>query len=143
MAKCTVQMPDDFLMKLSRLGNKTDEIVPKVLEAGAKIVESEVKQELTAVIGHGTKEESRSTGELVKALGVSKPRQDYNGDFNVKVGFDENRPDGKSNAMLANIIEYGKHGQTPKPFLKKAKSKSKSACVKAMIDTLNSEVDKV
>ena len=26
-----------------------------------------------------------------------------------------------SNAMLANVLEYGKHGQPPKPFLKQTK----------------------
>ena len=34
MAKVQMKMPEDFLLKLSRLGNKTDEILPKVLEAG-------------------------------------------------------------------------------------------------------------
>lgn len=143
MAKCQVKMPDDFLTKISRLGEKTDEIVPKVLEAGAKVVEKEVRESLSSAIGNGTKTKSRSTGQLVKALGISKPRQDYNGDFNVKVGFDEDRPDGKNNAMLANVLEYGKHGQPPKPFLKQAKSRSKNPCIKAMIDKLDSEVGKV
>ena len=143
MAKCTVQMPDDFLMKISRLGERTDEIIPKVLDAGAKIVEDKVRSNLSAVIGSGTKEENRSTGQLVKALGTSRALQDANGDFNVKVGFAENRRDGKSNAMLASIIEYGKHGQPPKPFLKKAKSQSRKACVQAMIDRLESEVEKI
>ena len=143
MAKCTVQMPDDFLMKISRLGERTDEIIPKDLDAGAKIVEDKVRFNLSAVIGSGTKEESRSTGQLVKALGTSRALQDANGDFNVKVGFAENRRDGKSNAMLASIIEYGKHGQTPKPFLKKAKSQSRKACVQAMIDRLENEVEKI
>lgn len=143
MAKCFVKMPEDFLTKISRLGEKTDEIVPKVLRAGAEVVESAVKAGLSGVIGKGLKGESRSTGQLISALGVSHPRQDREGNFNVKVGFDENRPDGKNNAMLANIIEYGKHGQPPKPFLKKAKSSSKAACEKAMIDKLNSEVNKI
>ena len=34
MAKVQIKMPEDFLLKLSRLGDKTDEILPKVLEAG-------------------------------------------------------------------------------------------------------------
>jgi hypothetical protein len=31
VAKADVKMPDDFLLKLSKLGDKTDEIIPKVL----------------------------------------------------------------------------------------------------------------
>ena len=51
-------------MKVSRLADKTDEILPKVLEAGAEIVEDKVRSNLQSVIGSGTKYESRdgSTG---------------------------------------------------------------------------------
>ncbi len=143
MAKAAFKMPEDFLLKLSRLGEKTDEIIPKVLEAGGEVVEAKVKSNLQAVIGSGTKEESRSTGELLSALGVSSARQDKDGNFNVKVGFSEPRSDGKSNAMIAGVLEYGKSGQSPKPFLKPAKSASKSACVDAMIAAFEKEVETI
>ena len=143
MAKAAFKMPEDFLLKLSRLGEKTDEIIPKVLEAGGEVVEAKVKSNLQSVIGSGTKEESRSTGELLSALGVSSARQDTDGNFNVKVGFSEPRSDGKSNAMIAGVLEYGKSGQSPKPFLKPAKSASKSACVDAMIAAFEKEVENI
>ena len=134
MAKATLKMPDDFLMKLSRLGEKTDEIIPRVLKAGGEVAEAKVKSNLQSVIGNGTKEDSRSTGELVSALGVSSARQDKDGNFNVKVGFSEPRRDSKSNAMVAGVLEYGKHGQPPKPFLKPAKT---------MIATFEEEVEQI
>ena len=143
MAKAAFKMPEDFLLKLSRLGEKTDEIIPKVLEAGGEVVEAKVKSNLQAVIGSGTKEESRSTGELLSALGVSSARQDKDGNFNVKVGFSEPRSDGKSNAMIAGVLEYGKSGQSPKPFLKPAKSASKNACIDAMIAAFEKEVENI
>ena len=143
MAKVDVKMPEEFLLKLSRLGEKTDEIIPKVLEAGGEVVEAKVMSNLQSVIGSGTKEESRSTGELVSTLGVSSARQDKDGNFNVKVGFSEPRSDGKSNAMIAGVLEYGKSGQSPKPFLKPAKSASKSACVDAMIAAFEKEVENI
>ena len=143
MAKAAYKMPEDFLLKLSRLGEKTDKIIPKVLEAGGEVVEAKVKSNLQSVIGSGTKEESRSTGELLSALGVSSARQDKDGNFNVKVGFSEPRTDGKSNAMIAGVLEYGKSGQSPKPFLKPAKSASKSACVDAMIAAFEKEVENI
>ena len=126
MAKATWRMPDDFLMKVSRLADKTDEILPKVLEAGAEVVEDKVRSNLQAVIGSGTKYESRSTGELLRSLGTSPALQDKNGDFNVKVGFSEPRSDGDSNAKIATILEYGKSGQPAKPFLKPAQSSSRN-----------------
>ena len=143
MAKCTVQMPDDFLMKVSKLADRTDEILPKVLDAGAEIVEKSVRKNLQGVIGKGNKKKDRSTGQLLAALGTSRPMQDRDGNFNVKVGFAEGRSDGENNAKLASILEYGKHGQSPRPFLKPAKSQSKNACMQAMIDKLDAEVGKI
>lgn len=128
-------------MKVSRLADKTDEILPKVLEAGAEVVEAKVRSNLQSAIGSGTKEPSRSTGQLLSALGTSPALQDRNGDFNVKVGFSEPRTDGDSNAKIASVLEYGKSGQPPKPFLKPAKSASKNAVIEAMKAKLEQEVD--
>lgn len=143
MAKVDVKMPEDFLLKLSRLGDKTDEILPRVLEAGGEVVLSKVRANLQAVVGRDTEEESRSTGELVSALGISPAKIDRQGNYNVKVGFAEPRSDGKSNAMIANVLEYGKSGQPPKPFLKPAKSASRAPCIEAMKRTLEQEVEKL
>ena len=144
MAKAEIKMPEDFLLKVSRLNEKTDEILPKVLEAGGQVVLERVKSNLSAVVGKGTKEPSRSTGELESALGLSpaKPKRDGSG-WDIKVGFAEPRSGGGSNAKIANILEYGKHGQPPKPFLKPAKSSSKDACIGAMTSKLESEIEKL
>ena len=143
MAKAIVKMPEEFLLKISRLESKTDEIVPKVLEAGGNVVLQKVKSNLQAVIGKGTKRRSKSTGELLSSIGLSQARLDRNGDHNVKVGFAEPRSDGGSNAKLANILEYGKHGQPARPFLKPAKSSSKKTCEQAMIDKLEEELRQI
>lgn len=143
MAKATIKMPEEFLMKLSRLGAQTDTILPKVLKAGAEVVEDKVRSNLQAVIGSGTKFPSQSTGELLSALGITEARQDRNGDFNVKVGFAEPRSDGDSNAMVANILEYGKSNQPAKPFLAPARSASKKACIEAMKAKLDEEVGRL
>ena len=141
MARCDFNMPEDFLSKVSKLAEKTDEIVPKVLEVGAEVVFTKVKSNLQSVVGNNTKIESRSTGQLISALGVSPAKQDNNGNFNVKIGFDEPRSDDESNAKIANILEYGKSGQPPKPFLKPAKTQSKKSCIEAMKNKLESEID--
>ncbi len=96
MAKATYKLPEDFLVKLSRLSEKTDVIVPKVLEAGGEVVEAKVRSNLQSVIGNGTKEESRSTGELLSALGVSPAKQDKDGNFNVKLAFPSRAQTGKA-----------------------------------------------
>jgi HK97 gp10 family phage protein len=111
-----------------------------VLKAGGEVVLDKVKSNLQSVVGHDTKYDSRSTGQLVAALGVSKAKRDRNENYNVKIGFAENRTDGESNAKIANILEYGKHSQPPKPFMKPAKTASKSACVSAMKSKLDEEI---
>ncbi len=143
MAKVEFKLPEDFLLRLSRLGEKTDEILPKVLDAGGVVVADKVRTNLQAAIGRDTKEPSRSTGELVSALGVSPAKIDRDGNYNVKVGFAEPRSDGGSNAMIANVLEYGKSGQPPKPFLKPAKTASRVPCIEAMKRAFEQEVEKL
>lgn len=143
MARATYKLPEDFLMKVSSLADKTDEIIPKVLKEGGEVVKAKVKTNLEAVIGTGTKEDPRSTGELVRALGITPASINRDGNYDVKVGFDEPRSDGESNAKIANIIEYGKSGQLAKPFLKPAKSASKGACIEAMKRKLDEEINKI
>ena len=140
MAKCSIQMPEDFLEKISRLGSEFDEVAEEVLQAGGEVVLSKAKRNLSAVVGKNTKYKSRSTGELVSALGLSSARLDKNGNHNVKIGFAEPRADGESNAKIANILEYGKHGQTAKPFMKPAKTASKAECISVMEKKLEEKI---
>jgi HK97 gp10 family phage protein len=136
MAKCTYKLPEDLLKKLSTLGSKMDEINEVVLEAGGEIVLDKVKSNLEGSLS------GESSGELVSSLGLSGVRIDRNGNSNIKIGFSEPRKDGGSNAMVANVIEYGKHGQPAKPFLKPAKSSSKKQCIEVMTKKLEEEINK-
>ena len=143
MAKIKTQMPDALIAKLSRLGDKTDKVCEKALKAGAEVAEKAISSNLSAVIGKGTKLPSRSTGQLQKALGVSPVKVDAKGNYDIKIGFSEPRSDGDSNAKIANILEYGKSGQPPKPFLKPAKSKSRKQIMKTISDTLEREMNDI
>ena len=143
MAKVQMMMPEGFLARLSKLGNQSDAISEKVLEAGGEVVLAKVQSNLSSVIGRGTKYDSRSTGEVERSIGLSPAKLDRDGNHNVKIGFVDPRSDGDSNAKIANILEYGKHGQPAKPFLKPAKRASKSACEEAMKRAFEEEVGKL
>ena len=143
MAKCTVKLPEELLAKLSKLGSESDAVAERVLKAGSDVVLAKVKSNLSAVIGSGVKFDKRSTGELERSLGVTPVKVDKEGNHNVKIGFSEPRSDGESNAKIATIIEYGKSGQPPKPFMKPAKSATRSACMSAMKRQLEEEVEKL
>ena len=140
MARVTIKMPTTLMDQLTKAAEKTDRAIPKALEAGGKVVFEKMQATLHAAIGRGTKYKSRSTGKLLAALGVSPVKVNDEGNYDVKVGFDENRGDA-NNAMLANLLEYGKHGQPPKPFLKRTKSSSQAPCIAAMQSVLKEELN--
>ena len=102
-----------------------------------------VRSNLSFVVRSGTKFDSRSTGELIDSLGMTPVKIDRNGNSNIKIGFSEPRSDGKSNAMLATVLEYGKSGQPPKPFMKPAQTQSKKECQRVMKEVLEREVSKL
>ena len=139
MAKVKIEMPSGFMDQIAGMGNALEAAIPKALAAGGKVVMEKMKSNLQTAIGRGTKIKSRSTGKLAAALGVSPAKLDRDGNLDVKVGFSEGRSD-VSNAMLANVLEYGKHGQPPKPFLKQTKSSSRNPCIEAMQTTLKEEL---
>ena len=134
MPKVNLKLPDDLIKRISTLGDKTDEICEKALKAGAEVVEKQLKD---------LKYDSRSTGQLQNAIGITPVLVDKNGNYNIKIGVDENRSDGLSNTMLANILEYGKVGQPPKPFMKPTKSKSKKPALEKIKSTLEEEINKL
>ncbi len=138
MAKVSIQLPNQFMDQLTKIAAKTDTAIPKALEAGGKVVFEKMQANLHGAIGKDTKCKSRSTGKLLAALGVSTVKVNDEGNFDVKIGFSEGRS--VSNAMLANILEYGKHGQPPKPILKPTRASSRKPCIEAMQNVLNEEL---
>ena len=153
MAKCRIEYPESFSVSLEKIGANINQVCEEALKESGEVAEKIVKNNLEAAIGN-TKTESRSTGELVGSLGVSPVKVDKRGIINVKIGFKEPRrvqtaAKGKrsyreaTNAMIANVLEYGKHGQPAKPFLKPAKSASKAACKAAMQQKFDEEVKKL
>ncbi|NLV81454.1 MAG: HK97 gp10 family phage protein, partial [Synergistaceae bacterium] len=46
MAKVDIKMPDDFLLKISKLGSDFDPVAKKVLKAGGEVVFKRTKSNL-------------------------------------------------------------------------------------------------
>ena len=143
MAKATLKMPNEFLQRITKLGDKTDEIVERVLEAGAEVVVAKVRSNLQSAIGRDTKEESRSTGQLASALGVSPVKVNRDGNYDIKIGFAENRNDGDINARIANILEHGTSNQPARPFLKPAKTATHKQAIDTMSRKLEEEINQL
>ena len=138
MARVTVTFPTEFEEKLSRLSDKTDEIIPKMLEAGGEVVLDKVRSNLNSVLS------GKSTGELARSLGLSPAKVNRTGGHDIKIGFAEPRKGtGKSNAKIAAVLEYGRQGQPPRPFIKPAKTKSRKAAIEAMQQKFSEEAENV
>lgn len=143
MAKVSYKLPDDMIEKMSKLGDKYDEITKKVLEEGAEPLYDTAKLNLDDSISRDTKQDSRSKGDLFKSIRITRPFIDKNGNWGIKVGCEGIDSKGVSNALKASVLEHGKSDQVARPWLKPSGSKSKKACIERMKNTFEKEVDKL
>ncbi|MGJ9616258.1 HK97-gp10 family putative phage morphogenesis protein [Actinotignum sp. GS-2025b] len=143
MARVQIKLPNDFIDALDSASSLIDNSAEQVLKAGANIVEPRMRSNLSAAIGSSTKQPSRSTGQLAKALGTAPVKVNSRGDYNVKVGFAENRDDGRANALIANVLEHGRSNQPARPFLAPTRSQTRRAAIDAMKQTLAARIQQV
>lgn len=157
MATLKVKLPDDLMIGLERLSKQSDAVVKKTLEAGAEVVEEKARANLKNSL------KGESSGQLLSALGISPvlPNDKLDG-WDIKIGFNEPRQDkqgsttykkkrkgGKvseyklTNAMVANILEYGKKGQAAKPFMKPAQDATKAKARARMKKVFTEEANKI
>ena len=143
MARVQIKLPNDFIDALDSASSLIDNSAEQVLKAGANIVEPRMRSNLSAASGSSTKQPSRSTGQLAKALGTAPVKVNSRGDYNVKVGFAENRDDGRANALIANVLEHGRSNQPARPFLAPTRSQTRRAAITAMKQTLAARIEQV
>lgn len=146
MAKCKIEMPEEMLLRLSRLGKSIDNIAGAMLEDGAKIVQKQAEKNLTAVIGRNIKYKSRSTGGLKRYVKVTKAYKTSDGESHIKVGvWGYYRVNGKDvpAPLVANVLEHGRSDMPAKPWLKPAFQKSRKDCIDAMQKRFDDEVKKL
>lgn len=143
MARVQIKLPNDFMDALDSASSLIDNCAEQVLKTGANIVEPRMRSNLSAAIGSSTKQPSRSTGQLAKALGTAPVKVNSRGDYNVKVGFAENRDDGRANALIANVLEHGRSNQPARPFLAPTRSQTRRAAITAMKQTLAARIQQV
>lgn len=142
-----VNLPDEIYKALEKITENTEKIMTSTLEAGGKVVLGITKTNLSRAV---TNSSGRSTGELVNSLGLSKVIRYPSGIYNIKVGFSEPRRHQnkgskyeQTNAMIANILEYGKRDQPPRPFIRPTKIAAKKAATEAMISTFDAELSRL
>lgn len=151
MAKCEIKLPDELYKSIEKLSGRQDEILKSTLEAGGEIVLKAVRNNLNHAI---TNSSMRSTGELKNSLGMSPVKKSSRGIYNIKIGFAEPRRKQYAakkkrsyytitNAMIANVLEYGKTGQSPRPFVRPARVSSKKPAIEAMKSKFDEEIKRL
>ena len=139
MAIVEIKTPNDLSRRIKELSDQAPAILDKCVTEAGKVAEDAIRSELRSVLS-----QDHINGELINALGVSAPRVDSSGVHNVKVGFREPRKkDGKQNAMVANMLEYGTSKMKARPFMAPAKRKSKKAVEETIVRVFEEEVEKL
>ncbi|MFS0469442.1 HK97 gp10 family phage protein, partial [Corynebacterium striatum] len=71
MARVQIRLPNKYIDALEATSRLLDTAADEALTAGANVVEPRMRANLAAAIGQATTTPSRSTGQLLGALGVT------------------------------------------------------------------------
>lgn len=136
MARFDFEMPDRFMKQFEKLGD-VENIAPKMLEAGGKELVLHVKRNIKRVI----RNKAESTGALVESIKLSKPKQNKDGDYAIKVLFAGKDKRGHPNIVKAAGLEYGNSHQTAAPFVSASIKDAEDDVINAMQEAFNTEAD--
>jgi len=147
MGKFEINFPDDFLSEL--LDSDFEEIAKESLEATAPTLKTSIQTSIRGKVAH------TGDSDLVNSIKISKPKRTSTDAWIVNVG-----PAGKSsnyyysygsnkrvkrkyavsNVLKAIWLEYGRTGQTAKPWLTSATENVRSVIMDKMQDIYNKKV---
>lgn len=163
MARMTVQGIDEYALKLSKLGERSQETAGKAIYAGAEVVADAIKQNIDGLEAVDDKynliaykkgkksklSESQKKG-LIKSFGITKMQKDNDGFYNVKLGFDgyndvktKKYPNGQPNQLIARIGESGSSFMNKTPFVRPAVNQTRKKAQDAMQKVIDEETEKV
>lgn len=161
MAKVEFKKGDDYIKKLERLEREARyKVIGPAIYEGAKIVADSVQSGISSIPTVAPNSWATPTNPnpgitakqkagLHNSFGIAK-LQDDDGYLNVKLGFDgyndvktKRWPSGQPNQMIARAVERGTSLLQPTAFMKSSVSKARSACIKAMKETADGEIQKI
>ena len=147
MANFEINFPDDFLSDL--LDSDFEEVAKAALEETAPTLKTSIQSSIRSVVSH------TGDSELVNSVKISKPKRTSTDAWIINVG-----PAGKSsnyyysygttkrvkrkyavsNVLKAVWLEYGRVGQTAKPWLTSATENVRGTIMDKMQDIYNKKV---
>lgn len=129
MASFRFEIPDELTKRLERLQN-TDEIAPKMIDAGIPIVKDELVRRADA---------HKRTGAMSGSIKPTQPKRTGSGHSAVV------RPTGRDGRGTRNMekmmyLEYGTSHQRATPVIAPTVAATESSVIEAMREVFNKEV---
>ena len=130
MASFRFEIPDELTKRLEKLQN-TDEIAPKMIDAGIPIVKDEM---VSRADSH------RRTGAMSGSIKPTQPKRTGSGHSAVV------RPTGRDGRGTRNMekmmyMEYGTSHQPSTPIIAPTVAATESSVIEAMQEVFNAEVE--
>lgn len=159
LANMTYDPPDDWLKELAKMGQDIGEVCKEAVVEGAQPMADEIRNQIESLPEDNyrylrgndmfvgvTKEQKE---DLLEGLGITHVDIDYNGNYNVKVGFDgygigksKAYPKGLPIPLLARAIESGSSVRVKIPFIKTAIKKKKKTVLGTITTKITTSLEK-
>ena len=97
MAKITFNLGEDYMLRLEKLADRSEETIKMAIYEGAGTLTDQIRENLEANLSGS----EQSTGALEASLGISPVIQDRDGVWNAKIGFDGYDEKGVPNQLKA------------------------------------------
>ncbi len=156
MARMEIRGFDELELRLSKLADP--EISKEVVKAGAQPIADQIRKNLEGLpedkfrylnkgeVFVGVPKQQKK--DLLNSLGITPPDIDFDGNTNIKIGFDgygklptKKYPKGVPNQLLARAVESGSSVRKKTPFIRKAVNKSKKLAEAEMQKKLDEKIE--
>ncbi|MBR2132905.1 MAG: hypothetical protein IJ955_10315 [Oscillospiraceae bacterium] len=154
MAKMTLEIGEEFAIKLSQLADGSEEIAKKAIYQAAGIVTDQIRRNLEKNLSDSASaakdgsarsknQYNHPTGDLSRSLGITPIQRDNDGYLNARVGFDGYDRRGVPNQLKARVMESGSSTIKKRPFVRPAVNATKAAAVQTMEKVVEEEIQKI
>lgn len=156
MARMEIRGFDELELQLSKLADP--EISKEVVKAGAQPIADQIRKNLEGLpedkfrylnkgeVFVGVPKQQKK--DLLNSLGITPPDIDFDGNTNIKIGFDgygklptKKYPKGVPNQLLARAVESGSSVRKKTPFVRKAVNKAKKLAEAEMQKKLDEKIE--
>lgn len=138
MARIAFNSGEDFMFRLQQMGDRSDTMIKKAIHEGAHILTDEIRANLEKNLA----DSEDSTGALAESLGITKIKQDKDGFWNAKIGFDGYDEKGVPNQLKARVMESGSSTIRKRPFVRPAVNAKHKEAEAAMEQVIIEEIKK-